>query len=132
MSDYLFAYGTLAEKPPAKISALIGQLKPVGEGYVYGRLYDVGEYPGAILDGGTRSRVFGKIFELSPDRAVLKQLDSYEGFDPEDRRTSLFVRRRASISRTKQPPLRAWIYEYNRDVGSLPLIKSGHYAKTYA
>lgn len=132
MSDYLFAYGTLAEKPPAEISAVVGQLKPVGEGYVYGRLYDVGEYPGAILDRGTRCRVFGKIFQLSPGRAVLKQLDSYEGFDPEHPRTSLFVRKRASISRAKQPPVRAWIYEYNQDVCSLPLIRSGHYAKTFA
>src|SRR2546423_8906145 len=103
MSDYLFAYGTLAEKPPAEISAVVGQLKPIGEGYVFGRLYDAGEYPGAVLDGGTRSRVFGKIFQLSPGRAVLKQLDSYEGFDPEHPGTSLFVRKRALISRAKQP-----------------------------
>ena len=132
MSDYLFAYGTLAEKPPAEISAVVGQLKFIGEGYVFGRLYDVGEYPGAVLDGGTRSRVFGKIFQLSSDRSVLKQLDTYEGFDPTHPGTSLFVRKRASISRPKQPPLRAWIYEYNKEVGSLPLIKSGHYAKAYA
>ncbi|MEY2500876.1 MAG: hypothetical protein QOI07_1210 [Verrucomicrobiota bacterium] len=132
MSDYLFAYGTLAEKPPAEIAALVRQLKPMGEGYVSGLLYDAGEYPGAVLGGPSRARVFGKIFQLSSDRSVLKQLDNYEGFNPRHPGTSLFVRKRAFVSRAKQPPLEAWIYEYNKDVRSLPLIKSGHYAKAYA
>ena len=58
MKDYLFAYGTLADDTaPKEIAAAMKRLKFAGEGFVFGRLYDIGEYPGAILSerGGDRA-----------------------------------------------------------------------------
>jgi gamma-glutamylcyclotransferase (GGCT)/AIG2-like uncharacterized protein YtfP len=130
MKDYLFAYGTLAEiHPPQKIATTVKRLKYVGDGFIFGRLYDLGEYPGAILESESRNKVFGKIFEVPPDRTVLKRLDGYEGFDPLRPARSLFIRRRTTLSRCDQPPLTGWVYEYNGSVNSQLVIKGGHYAK---
>jgi gamma-glutamylcyclotransferase (GGCT)/AIG2-like uncharacterized protein YtfP len=130
MNDYLFAYGTLAEnKAPQEIAAVIRRFKTAGKGFVFGRLYDVGEYPGAVLDEAGREKIFGKIFEVPSDGLLLSRLDAYEGFDPERPTKSLFVRRPTIINRPNDSPLAGWIYEYNGDVRSLPVIKSGHYSK---
>jgi gamma-glutamylcyclotransferase (GGCT)/AIG2-like uncharacterized protein YtfP len=130
MKDYLFAYGTLAEKtPPPEVAAAMKRLKLVGKGFVFGRLYNVGEYPGAVLNDNGRGKIFGKIFELSANSTVLEGLDRYEGFDPQRPGTSLFVRKRRVINRANQPPLTGWVYEYNRDVKRASIIKTGRYSK---
>lgn len=132
MKDYLFAYGTLAEDPaPSEIAATMKQLKFVGEGFVLGRLYDMGEYPGAVLDD-TGNKVFGKIFEFVGNSGALDQLDKYEGFEAKQPVTSLFVRKRNMIMRANQPPLTGWVYEYNGDVKSASIIKTGRYSKVSA
>jgi gamma-glutamylcyclotransferase (GGCT)/AIG2-like uncharacterized protein YtfP len=133
MNDYLFAYGTLAEsRAPREIAAVMRRLKSAGEGFVFGRLYDAGQYPGARLDDVGGDKIFGKIFVVPNDEPLLAKLDDYEGFDPGQPKKSLFVRRRTVINRSNGVPLNGWIYEYNRDVRSLPVIKSGHYSKISA
>ena len=130
MKDYLFTYGTLAEdKAPHQIVAAVKQLKPVGRGYIFARLYDLGEYPGAVLDHSKRHKVFGKIFELPADPKLLGRLDEYEAFDRKRPAASLFVRKRTAINRSNCPPVTGWVYEYNRDVNSSSTIKSGRYWK---
>jgi gamma-glutamylcyclotransferase (GGCT)/AIG2-like uncharacterized protein YtfP len=130
MKDYLFAYGTLAgTHPPQEIATTVKRLKYIGDGFIFGRLYDLGDYPGAVLESETHNKVFGKIFELSPDRTLLKRLDRYEGFDPHRPAGSLFIRRRATISRPDRSPLTGWVYEYNGSVNSQAVIKGGQYAK---
>lgn len=133
MKDYLFAYGTLgADRPPQEIAATIKHFNSVGPGFIFARLYDMGEYPGAVLDGSERAKVFGKIWELPANAALLERLDAYEEFDPEDPGTSLFVRKRATIYRENRRPLRGWVYEYNRAVKSAPVITTGRYSKVSA
>jgi gamma-glutamylcyclotransferase (GGCT)/AIG2-like uncharacterized protein YtfP len=129
MREYLFAYGTLADDTPQEIAATVKQLKFVGEGFIFGRLYDVGEYPGAVLDDTRRSKVFGKIFEIGADPSLLQRLDKYEGFNRRRPAKSLFVRKRIVINRPNKAPLTGWVYEYNRDLKSTPVIKTGRYSK---
>jgi gamma-glutamylcyclotransferase (GGCT)/AIG2-like uncharacterized protein YtfP len=130
MKQYLFAYGTLAEdNVPREIAAAVKQLTIVGAGFIFACLYDLGEYPGAVLDERQRYKVFGKIFELPADRNLLDRLDAYEGFDPERPAASLFVRKCTAINRPRQAPVTGWVYEYNGDVHASSLIKSGHYSK---
>jgi gamma-glutamylcyclotransferase (GGCT)/AIG2-like uncharacterized protein YtfP len=130
MKDYLFVYGTLAKEiAPREIAAAVKKLKDIGQGFILGRLYDIGEYPGAVLNGGPQDKIFGKIYQLPGDPAVLDRLDKYEGFDPAHPSQSAFVRRRTSISRPNKTTLKAWVYEYNRDVSSQLGIKDGQYSK---
>jgi len=130
MKDYLFAYGTLAEdRVPLEIASAVKRLKYVGDGFIFGRLYDLGDYPGAVLDAGARRKIFGKIYELPSDSKLLNRLDTYEEFDPERPSQSLFVRKQTSINRPNKKTVKGWVYEYNKGVRRRPLIEHGRYSK---
>src|SRR5215469_6727300 len=129
MKDYLFVYGTLAkENAPRTIADTVRKLKYVGKGSISGRLYDLGEYPGAILGAGAGAKIFGEIYELPSDPKLLNRLDAYEDFDPKRPAKSLFVRRKTSISRPNRKRVKGWVYEYNRDVGTRPRIENERYS----
>jgi gamma-glutamylcyclotransferase (GGCT)/AIG2-like uncharacterized protein YtfP len=132
MKDYLFVYGTLATGAPTEIADTVSQFKCAGDGFVFGRLYDLGEYPGAVLDETTNDKVFGKVLEVTAGATLLERVDAYEQFDPRNPGESLFVRKRATIHRDDGPPLTGWVYEYNRDVNSAIVIRDGRYAKISA
>ena len=130
MKNYLFVYGTLAKEiAPREIATAVKKLKDVSPGFVLGRLYDISEYPGAVLNGNPQDKIFGRIYQLPGDPAVLDRLDRYEGFDPAHPAQSVFVRRRTSINGPKETRLKGWVYEYNRDVSSESRIKNGPYFK---
>lgn len=132
MKQYLFTYGTLTEElAPPEISGSVKKLKYIGNGFVYGRLYDLGNYPGAVLDRFHKSKIFGKIYEL-PNSQILEEFDNYEEYDREKPTKSLFIRKQVSINRANQKKIKAWVYEYNRDVGKLPLIENGRFSKIAA
>ena len=114
MREYLFVYGTLLPgKEPPTVASVVKRLRPIGEAYVRGRLYDFGEYPGAIVDSRAATRIKGFLYEVPKDPTILRRLDRYEGFDPNDPSGSLFVRRRRQVMRDGKK-LRSWVYEYNR------------------
>src|SRR5262249_36826380 len=86
-----FAYGTLlGGRRPAAIARTAERLAVLGPATVRGRLYDLGEYPGLVLDPAA-NEVHGTICTV-PDEAVLAALDAYEGFEPDAPARSLFVR----------------------------------------
>lgn len=92
MSRYIFIYGTLLpETTPDGVADAVESLRFVGKARVRGRLYDLGEYPGAVLDASSRREIIGRVFALPEDEEVLKALDVYEGFNPQDRENSLFT-----------------------------------------
>ena len=130
MKQLLFVYGTLAEDPPREIADVVQRLELIGDGFIFGRLYDLGEYPGAIL-GSRREKIFGKLlrFPESDAETLLCRLDAYEGYDPKHPASSLFVRRRTTINQPDGSPVAGWVYEYRGNVKSRPLIKSGHYVR---
>jgi gamma-glutamylcyclotransferase (GGCT)/AIG2-like uncharacterized protein YtfP len=66
MSDFLFTYGTLQPgDAPDEIASTLARLRPVGKGFVHGVLYDLGDYPGAVLDPSSKRRISGTVFRLS-------------------------------------------------------------------
>jgi len=126
----LFVYGTLLpDQAPAEIAMSVRKLRRVGEGHIRGRLYDLGEFPGAIVDSTAHTSVSGAVFLLPEDPAVLRSLDEYEGYDPTDPAASLFVRKECAIELTDGRNLSCWVYLYNRDPGQAPLVSSGDYAR---
>lgn len=115
---YLFSYGTLSPRlAPPEIEPTVRRLRRVGKGFVHGQLFDLGEYPGAILSRNG-SRIAGQIFELPDDPEVLNRLDEYEGFDRSDPKASLFVRKRRYVQLQDGRKFFCWIYSYNRPVKS--------------
>lgn len=114
MTDHLFAYGTLQPgRAPAEIAAAVERLRPVGEGFVRGALYDLGDYPGAVLDPSSHQKIAGTVFQLPEDANILRQFDQYEGFTPGAQETSLFLRTRCPVALASGRTLECWIYVYN-------------------
>ena len=129
-TGHLFVYGTLSPRhAPPEIAATVGRLRPVGPASVRGRLYDLGEYPGAVLSKNSRTLIHGEVFELPTDAQTLSSLDSYEGFEPAKPSSSLFVRRAMPVVMDDGTRVRCWIYVYNGAVKDAQPVRSGRYAR---
>ena len=76
MRDYLFLYGTLLPSEATyESSRIVKGLKRVGSATVRGRLYDFGDYLGAVIDQLAKTSIKGELFELPNDDSALKALD---------------------------------------------------------
>lgn len=129
-THHLFVYGTLSPRlAPPEIAAAVRRLRPVGTASVRGRLYDLGEYPGAVLSRTSRSVIRGEVFELPSDAQTLDSLDDYEGFEPRKPGSSLFVRRAWPVIMDDGTRLRCWIYVYNGDTRQAQPVRSGTYRR---
>jgi len=116
MSDYLFAYGTLQPGlAPAEIAKTAAKLRPVSRGFVYGEFYELNGYPGVVPDANSKNRTSGTVLELPDEDGILRQLDEYEGYDPEAPQTSEFVRVRQTVELSGGGTLECWMYRYNRE-----------------
>ncbi|HEX7854370.1 MAG TPA: gamma-glutamylcyclotransferase family protein [Sphingobium sp.] len=116
----IFVYGTLRPGDVGFIEAgLEGRVALLGPACVRGTLYDLGDYPGAVL-GGT-GLIVGEL--LRPlDDALLAILDGYELYDPVDEKRSEYLRLRVTIVDAN---LSAWIYAYNHSLKGVPIIPGG-------
>jgi len=116
MENRLFVYGTLRPgHAPAEIADVVAAFKPVGKGTIQGKLYDFGDYPGAVLDHET-SEVHGEVFDLPDDPDALARLDAYEEFHPRNPEGSLFRRVRTTVTLLNGSSETCWVYVYNRDL----------------
>ena len=116
MPTTLFLYGTLhPDRAPAEIAPVARRLKPIGRGTIRARLYNLGEYPGAILDP-VGPEVPGEVF-LVPDATTLSALDAYEGYRPGSPTDSLFLRTKTVVTFDDDSRKSCWVYVYNRDPG---------------
>jgi gamma-glutamylcyclotransferase (GGCT)/AIG2-like uncharacterized protein YtfP len=124
MSKHLvFVYGTLRRGSARAISVRFPGSKFVTEAKVNGSLYDLGAYPGLLLNE-SNSLVIGEVYEV--DDEILNKLDDFEA-------ASNYRRKQVEISLGTLRS-RCWIYEPDAEFYSLrTLIKSGdwiEYAKT--
>lgn len=132
MPHHLFVYGTLSPRhAPPEIAATVRRLRPIGSASVRGRLYDLGEYPGAVLSKTSRSLIRGEVFELPGDGGTLTSLDMYEGFEPDKPRSSLFVRRTWPVTLDDGTRLRCWVYEYNGTTKGVQPLRNGRYSRRF-
>lgn len=103
--------------------SLFAGAKFIGQAKVSGRLYDLGEYPGLLVDESSSS-VIGEVYEI--DDEILEKLDEIEA-------TSDYLRKQVEVSPGNRS-VRCWVYEPNPESYSLQtLITSGdwiEYAKT--
>jgi gamma-glutamylcyclotransferase (GGCT)/AIG2-like uncharacterized protein YtfP len=130
MSHFLFAYGTLqAGLAPPEIAPLVDHLRSLGDGSLLGTLYDLGTYPGLVIDSSAADPVYGTVYELPDDPRILRALDDYEGFSPEAQDSSLFVRRTRVVTLRQGTKLNCWVYIYNRSPGSAKIVANGRFAK---
>jgi gamma-glutamylcyclotransferase (GGCT)/AIG2-like uncharacterized protein YtfP len=114
----LFIYGTLhPDRAPREIAAATRRLTPIGPATIRARLYNLGAYPGAVLDA-TAPPIPGSLFTV-PDAATLAALDAYEDFRPADPANSLFLRVETTATLPDGSRQSCWVYIYNREVPRL-------------
>jgi gamma-glutamylcyclotransferase (GGCT)/AIG2-like uncharacterized protein YtfP len=131
MSQHLFIYGTLLPgEAPEEIASIVKRLRRLGSARVRGRLYDFGEFPGAVLDPSSRTMVYGELVALPSDEGLLEALDRYEEFDSSDPKRSLFIRKKAKIWMANGSSREGWIYVYNRHPGRAKLVRGGDYLRS--
>jgi gamma-glutamylcyclotransferase (GGCT)/AIG2-like uncharacterized protein YtfP len=92
MIKRLFVYGTLLPgREPAPLRTLLTRMTLLRPASIAGSLYDLGPYPGALLDS-SGGRVSGHVFEVPDEETIWRALDAYEGFDPREPSGGLFRR----------------------------------------
>jgi gamma-glutamylcyclotransferase (GGCT)/AIG2-like uncharacterized protein YtfP len=141
-SHLLFTYGTLMLT--TGIAAVDEAMRKagvsLGRGYAHGRLYDLGEYPGAVAvahapgdPDDDAPKVWGHLLRLDDPEALFAVLDPYEGFDAADLAASEFVRARTEIRLAgSAAPLEAQIYWYNFPPQRHARIDAGDYLAHWA
>lgn len=123
---HLFAYGTLQPGlVPPELASLVAGIRVIARGSVPGTLYDLGAYPGAVVDPSAESRIHGVVYELPEDRAVLAQIDAYEECNPAAPIESLFRRILHAVTVADDNAIDCWIYVYNRDPGTATILPGG-------
>jgi gamma-glutamylcyclotransferase (GGCT)/AIG2-like uncharacterized protein YtfP len=121
MSEYLFAYGTLQPGlAPKEIAPVAEKLRPIGEGFAFGRLYDLGHYPGAVFSPASPRRIYGTVFELPDDPELLHKLDAYEGGE--------YVRIEQMVTLVAGGGYACWVYDYLGKPSDERLIEGGRWA----
>ena len=119
----VFVYGTLRRGGAGAMSIRFPNSKFIADARVSGNLYDLGAYPGLLLDE-SNSLVVGEVYEV--DDETLNRLDEFEA-------SSSYRRKQVEISLGPDRRL-CWTYEPDPEFYSLRrLITSGdwmEYAQT--
>ena len=126
---YLFVYGTLRKECGSPFyKAHAEEMEWIGSGEIDGRLFDIGEYPGALPGLNEEdSVILGDVFRLRQPKECLQLLDQYENYDPLNREGSEYVRGEVSVRMEGGKQLRAWIYWYNGSLVEKKTIREKDY-----
>lgn len=128
MNDLLFIYGTLLDEDNEYAVYLKKNSKPYLYGKVKGKLFDLGEYPGAILSDEGNQYIYGNILKINDPEKVFPLIDNYEGFGQHQPQPNEFIRITTLIE-TETGLADCWIYLYNLSVEGLTRIEDGWYIK---
>ncbi|HYH87321.1 MAG TPA: gamma-glutamylcyclotransferase family protein [Pyrinomonadaceae bacterium] len=119
----VFVYGTLRRGGARALSVKFPGSKFIADAKVIGSLYDLGAYPGLLLNE-SHSSVIGEVYEV--DDEILNELDEFEA-------SSNYLRKQVEISLGNDRKA-CWTYEPDPEFYSpRALITSGdwiEYAKT--
>ena len=127
-AKYLFVYGSLRRQlnhPERRVLDLHSTFVGVGE--LPGRLFNVGDYPGAIYQRDSADFVVGELYQLKKPELVLPSLDDYEECCPPHERPWEFIRTICTVRmRRLRLSVRAWCYLYNHNTDQLNFIGSDY------
>jgi gamma-glutamylcyclotransferase (GGCT)/AIG2-like uncharacterized protein YtfP len=125
--DLLFVYGTLLPECNLSISnQFLKEAEFIGHGFVFANLYDLGDYPGMVLDMSQEHKVFGHIYRLKSPEKTLPLLDEYEDINPSFPEDNEYIRTVIKVM-SEEREINAYAYLYVKDVLPLQKIPSGDY-----
>ncbi len=127
----LFVYGTLRNAYSHQLHHILSdKFEFIGEGSIRGILYDIGQYPGAVISMSAKTKIVGEIYQVKDKDTIysaLKILDAYEGYDGADLTGSEFIRKKKFVKLNNGKRVLSWIYIYNAPVSDKHLIRSGDF-----
>ncbi len=126
MTNKLFIYGSLLQTNNEFGSYLKKHATLYKQGRLKGKLYDAGDYPGAIANVNEGFYIYGSILQLDDPVETLKHIDDYEGFGDDQLQPNLFLRELLDIE-TDDKTIKCWVYLYNYPIANLHQITSGNY-----
>ncbi len=130
-ASLLFVYGTLQaafDIPQAR--QLRSGAKLLGRASFAGRLYDLGDYPGAVQSADPKERVWGELWQLTGNSdELLGQLDLYEESSTDFPEPREYERRLIEVTDAEGRLCRAWTWLYNRPISDMPLVPGGDYLR---
>lgn len=126
MDDFLFVYGTLkqSENHPAH-NFLKDDSVYYGQGYFQGKLYQITNYPAAVLSNGTE-KVYGEVYRILSPTPLFQRLDDYEECSGKYPIPHEYQRSQVTIYLNYET-ITAWTYLYNLNPIGLEEILSGVY-----
>jgi gamma-glutamylcyclotransferase (GGCT)/AIG2-like uncharacterized protein YtfP len=106
------------------MAAVCRRLRHIGSATVRGgRLYDLGPYPAAVLDG-SQSCLRGELVEVD-FHDTWRELDQYEGCPRPGEGDGLFRRVQTNAVLASGEVVHCWIYVYNQDLSQARPIECG-------
>jgi gamma-glutamylcyclotransferase (GGCT)/AIG2-like uncharacterized protein YtfP len=128
MNNKLFVYGTLLDEDNKYGIYVRDSSKFYSTARLRGKLYDIGEYPGAVLAPEGDDFLYGIILEMDEPIEVLALVDMYEGYGADQPQPNEFIRV-LTEAETETGPVNCWIYLYNLSTNGLIAIENGRYIK---
>ncbi|MDB5051381.1 MAG: hypothetical protein JWO30_4452 [Fibrobacteres bacterium] len=149
----LFAYGSLMLTTgiEAVDAAMHAAGASLGRAFIHARLYDLGEYPGAVplqqdedVEGPAEGyqaderhralahedapKVWGRLIRLRDPEAFYAVIDAYEGFDPAKPMESEFIRAETVVFLEHEDKgIVSQVYFYNHPIHGRHPIEAGDY-----
>ncbi len=125
-NQFLFVYGTLLQPGNEFAAYLNKHCKFIGDGKIKGRLYDIGEYPGAVVGNAEERYIYGSIFMMDDPEIILNVIDDYEGIGEAYSPPQEYIRKEVGIH-TANEILNCWMYLYNLPVVAYNEVTTGDY-----
>ncbi len=127
-AGHIFFYGTLMRMFPLRARAGIDNwLEYVGDGYVSGALFDLGSYPGLVVD--SCSQVCGEVYRVLDPVKLLARVDLIEDYRVENPKEGQYVRQTMDAILEDGRALTVWCYVYNQLLPPNGRIKDGDYRR---
>jgi gamma-glutamylcyclotransferase (GGCT)/AIG2-like uncharacterized protein YtfP len=126
VANLVFFYGTLmAGFDRRRRAGIDDKLVYRGRGSIRASLFDLGIYPAAVP--ASEGEVWGEVYSMADQAAVLAALDDIEGYRPDDPDRSLYTRAVTDVKLPGGVHEEAWVYFYNAPLGQAQQIPSGDY-----
>lgn len=127
--EFLFVYGTLQDPQNQVAQFLQSNAEFYAEGYFHGKLFDLGDYPGAIESKNPEDKVFGSIFKVRNPDAVFVAIDEYEETGDKFPSPNEFIRKKIDVFVSNGEMIPSYVYLYNWPVEHYKRIVSGKYIR---
>jgi gamma-glutamylcyclotransferase (GGCT)/AIG2-like uncharacterized protein YtfP len=128
----LFVYGTLmsnavSDYGQAARDRLVLEAPSRMAAHTCGLLYELGRYPGLVVNGSTTTVVHGQLLLLADELVTLPWLDDYEAISSAPGADNEYARQLRTVVVPGGTVIAAWVYVYIKPVNGLIPIANGRW-----